>query len=173
MLANVTQKRTAAPPLPPPRVEYYLSEARVFSADGKPVGILTGLVRREFRPADRKIVETQIALDPAPDALPTVVTLEWVVDDQGDTASIGEQNERVRGKGRLAGPAWGWTSWSSNIVMKEVPGIFKNTAKVTPRGVSIHTEQVDAEGKRLSVFDEVDTKIRKETYDLLKGRLLP
>ena len=169
MLANVTQKRR--PPPPPPRVEYFVSESRVFSADGKPKGIIVGLVRREYQPVENKIKETGIALDPAPDALPTVVNIEWAI--EGDVATITEDSGRIKGKGRLGGTPWSWNEWAWNVSMKDVPGIFRNTAKVTRAGVTIRTEQVDASGKVLAIFDQVDTRIRKETYELLRSRLLP
>ena len=137
------------------------------------MGILTGLVRREYRPSDGKILEMGIALDPTPGALPTVTNIDWAVDGQTQMATITERSERIQGKGRLSGTPWSWTDWAWNVTMKDVPGVFKNTAKVTRGGVAIRTEQVDSAGKVLAVFDQVDTRIRKETYDLLRGRLLP
>jgi len=156
---------------PAARIEYYLSESRVIAPDGKPLGILAGLVRREFRPNEQKIVEMGIALDPAPGSLPTVVNIDWAVD--GQTAAITEGSNRITGEGRLAGPSWAWTGWTSTVTMKDVPGTFRNAAKMTPRGVAIQTEQVDAAGKRIASFEQVDTRISKETYDLLRSKLLP
>jgi hypothetical protein len=156
---------------PSARVEYYVSESRVYAPDDKPVGIIAGLVRREYRQTERKIVEMAIALDPTPGSLPTVTIIEWAVD--GQTAAITERAERITGTGKLTGPAWSWTDWSWTVTMKGVPGTFRNAAKLTPRGVAIRTEQIDAAGKRLAFFDQVDTKISKETYDLLRGKLLP
>ena len=156
---------------PTDRTEYYLSESRVISPDGKPLGIIAGIVRREYRPGERKIVEMGIALDPAPGSLPTVTNIEWTVD--GQSATITERSERINGKGKLTGPPWAWTDWTSTVTMKDVPGTFRNTAKATPRGIATRTEQLDASGKRLALFDQVDTKIRKETYDVLRAKLLP
>ena len=57
--------------------------------------------------------------------------------------------------------------------MKDVPGTFRNASKVTRRGLATRSERVDSAGKRLEVFDQFDTKITKETYDVLRSRLLP
>ncbi len=57
--------------------------------------------------------------------------------------------------------------------MKDVPGTFRNAHKVTRCGLLTRSEHLDATGKRLEVFDQVDTRITKETYDVLRARLLP
>ncbi len=158
-------------PAPSPHIEYYLSESRVYAPDDKPVGILSGLIRREYLPAERKLIEMGIALDPTPGALPTVTVIEWSVD--GKTAAITERSGRINGKGTLIGPPFAWTEWKWTVTMKDVPGTFRNAAKQTSRGVAIRTEQIDKAGKRLAFFDQVDTKITKETYDILRAKLLP
>ncbi len=63
-----------APAGPAPRVDYYLTEVRIQSADGKALGAMVGLGKREYKPDERTIEQMDIALDPAPGALPTVVT---------------------------------------------------------------------------------------------------
>jgi hypothetical protein len=167
MLATLAQAPAAA------RTEYYLSESRVSSPDGKPLGALAGLIRREYRPDAGTIVEQSIALDPAPDSLPTVVTLEWTVDADGEMAILKERTGKISGRARLVGKPWAWTEWSWTGTMKDVPGTFRTVSKLTTRGASTRTERVDAAGKRLEVFDQVDTKISKESYDVLRSRLLP
>jgi hypothetical protein len=154
-----------------PRIEYYLSESRVISPEGKPLGALVGLGRREYRPSERTITQMDIALDPDPGARPTVVTLEWAID--GATAVIQDRDGKLKGRARLGGPAWNWTEWAWNGVMKDVPGTFRTTSKATRHGYSVRTEHLDESGKRLEVFDQVDTRITKETYDILRGRFLP
>ncbi len=158
---------------PPGRVEYYLSEARVQSPDGKVLGAMVGLGKREYRPAERRIAQMDIALDPAPGALPTVVVLEWAVAPDGGSAEVTSRDGRVKGRARLAGPRWAWTEWSWNGTMKDVPGTFRNASRVTRRGLASRSERVDEAGKRLEVLDQFDTKITKETYDVLRARLLP
>jgi hypothetical protein len=157
--------------IPAPRAEYFLSESRMLSPDGKPLGIIAGIVRRDYRPAEGIIEEMAIALDPTPDAVPTVVHIEWKV--EGDTATITEANQRIKGRGRLVGPPWRWTDWAWNVTMKDIPGTFRNTAKVNTRGLAIRSVQVDDKGKTVSTFEQIDTRITKETYDVLRGKFVP
>ena len=156
---------------PAERSEYFLVESRLVAEDGKPLGALAGLVRREYRPAERLIVESSLSVGLEPGELPTVVTLEWKIN--GDTAEINDRGGRISGRARLAGPAWAWNAWAWNGKMEKIPGTFRNTAQVTRRGVSIQTEHLDPNGKRLEKFVESQTKITKETYDLLRSKLLP
>jgi hypothetical protein len=158
---------------PAARVDYYLSEVRILGPDGKALGAMAGLGKREYKPAEGIIEQMDIALDPAPDALPTVAILEWTVAPDGTTAEVASRDGRVKGRARLDGPRWAWNAWAWNASMKDVPGTFRNTCKATRRGWSTRSERVDASGKRLEVLDQVDTKISKETYDVLRARLLP
>jgi hypothetical protein len=169
ILATLAQN----PATPAARTEYYLSESRVLAPDGKPLGALAGLIRREYRPDAGTIVEQSIALDPAPDALPTVVTLEWTVDADGEMAILKERTGKISGRAKLVGKPWAWTEWSWTGTMKDVPGTFRTACKLTPRGASTRTERIDAAGKRLEVFDQVDTRISKESYDVLRSKFLP
>ena len=174
ILAAAAQAPADAPARgPTARTEYYLSEARVQSPDGKALGAMVGLGKREYRPNDGTIEQMDIALDPAPGALPTVVVLEWSVASDGASAEIKSHDGRVSGRAKLTGPAWAWTGWSWSGTMKDVPGTFRNATKAARRGWSTRSERVDATGKRLEVFDQFDTKITKETYDVLRARLLP
>ena len=163
----------ATPAAPAARVEYYLTEVRIQAADGKVLGAMVGLGRREYDPAGATIEQRDIALDPAPGALPTVVTLDWTVASGGATAEIRSRDGRISGRAKLTGPAWAWTGWTWSGTMKDVPGTFRNATRVTRRGLATRSERVDDAGKRLEVFDQFDTKISKETYDVLRARLLP
>jgi hypothetical protein len=172
LLLAPAQAPTTAPSLTA-RVEYYLTEVRVLSPDGKALGAMVGLGKREYRPADGTIEQMDIALDPAPGALPTVVVLEWTVADDGASAEIASHDGRVKGRAKLTGPRWSWTEWSWTGTMKDVPGTFRNATRVTRRGLATRSERVDDAGKRVEVYDQFDTKITKETYDVLRARLLP
>ena len=101
------------------------------------------------------------------------MTLEWTVAADGATAEIASRDGRVRGRARLDGPPWAWNAWAWNGTMKDVPGTFRNASKATRRGWATRSERVDAAGKRQEILDQVDTKITKETYDVLRARLLP
>lgn len=170
ILAAIAQIPAEAPA---DKVDYYLSEVRILGSDGKALGAMVGLGKREYRPAEGIIEQMDIALDPAPDALPTVVTLDWTVAPDGASAEVASRDGRVKGRARLDGPRWAWNAWAWNGTMKDVPGTFRNASRATRRGWSTRSERVDASGKRLEVLDQVDTKITKETYDVLRSRLLP
>lgn len=173
LIALLIAQAPAPAPGPSPRVEYYLTEVRVQSPDGKALGAMVGLGKREYDPAGSTIAQMDIALDPAPDALPTVVVLEWTVAADGTTAEIQSHDGRVKGRAKLVGRPWAWTEWSWSGTMKGVPGTFRNATKVTRRGLLTRSERLDDAGKRVEVYDQVDTKITKETYDVLRARLLP
>lgn len=159
--------------IPAPQTHYFLVESRAISADGKPLGALAGLTRREYRPSESTIVETSLAVDPAPSALPTITVTEWTVSPDGTSATLKDRAGRLSGEAKLVGPAWRWTDWTWTGTLKDVTGTFRNAAKVTPHGLAIKTERVDAGGKRLDTFEEIDTRISKESYDLLRSKLLP
>jgi hypothetical protein len=154
-------------------VDYYLTEVRILGPDGKPQGVMVGLGRREYKPDERTIEQMDIALDPAPRALPTVVVLEWKVSDDGKTAEVASHDGKIKGRARLDGPAWAWTAWAWTGSMKDVPGTFRNATKATRRGLATRSERVDDKGQRLETFEQVDTKITRATYDVLRRRLLP
>ena len=48
---------------PAVRAEYYLSEARVQSPDGKALGAMVGLGRRIYKPSEGIVEQTDIALE--------------------------------------------------------------------------------------------------------------
>ena len=56
--------------------------------------------------------------------------------------------------------------------MKDVPGTFRKPPR-SPAAALVTRSDTSTRGKRLEVFDQVDTKITKETYDVLRARLLP
>ncbi len=175
IVAALAQARSQAPASSAPRVEYYLSEGRILAPDGRPLGAMAGLARREYRPAEGTIAELNIAIDPAPGSLATVLQVDWTVSASaaGSTAEIKDRSDRLTGKGRLVGPPWAWTEWTWTGSMRDVPGTFRTAARATRRGVAIRTDRLDAAGKAVEVFEQVDTRISKETYDLLRSRLLP
>lgn len=171
LLILATTPQAPAPAPLAPRVEYFLVESRIVGPDGKALGALAGLTRREYRPSEATITETSLAVDPRPGTFPTVTVVDWTVADA--TATIRDRSGRMTGTARLVGPPWAWTEWSWTGAMRGVPGTFRNTAKATRRGVAIGSERIDESGKRLELFEEIDTRISKETYDLLRSKLLP
>jgi hypothetical protein len=171
LIALAAMAQTPAPTSP--RIDYYLSEVRIQSADGKAVGAMVGLGKREYKPDERIIEQMDIALDPAPGALPTVTVVEWTVSSDGGSAEVKDRDGRIKGRARLVGPAWAWTEWNWSGTMKEVPGTLRNATRVTRRGLLTRSDRIDEKGKRLEVYDQVDTKITRETYDVLRRRLLP
>ena len=93
------------------KATYYLGESRVTTPDGRPVGHLVLLVKREQFPAQAKIVETMLMLSSNPREPATEYVSIFTV--EGSTFQMKEQGGSFAGKGELSGKPWEWTAWTT------------------------------------------------------------
>jgi hypothetical protein len=153
----------------PPRKLYYVGEAKVSSADGKPLGSQVYLLEKTL---DRdKATITERAVIVREDGKPEEWTMRFAVKED-NTFTLTEDSKKVDGSGKLFGPGWKWT-------------YFKAKYK-TPAGVEIEDENFMADesfgtarqkvtgtdGKVLMYMDISLKSITPKTYEILRSGLL-
>lgn len=152
-------------------VAYYLGESTVRDADGKPLGNLVVLMRRELRPAESRIVEATLLVSSRPgEPIQEYVAVSTV---SGATFNLRDQKGSFSGEGTLSGPAWNWTSWSSTANLGPRAGTLRTRAQATERGLAVDKARVAANGAVAVTFAEDYARIDGATYELLRDKLLP
>ena len=152
----------------PPVKLYYVGEAKVSSADGKPMGSQVYLLEKTL---DRdKATITERALIVREDGKAEEWTLRFAVKED-NTFTLTEDSKRAEGSGKLFGPAWKWT-------------YFKATYKSTS-GVQVEDENFLADdsfgtarqkltGPDNKVFMYMDISLKgitPKTYEILRAGL--
>jgi hypothetical protein len=151
------------------KVAYYLGESAVRDADGKPLGNLVVLFKRETRPSESRIVETTALISSRPgEPIQEYVATSTV---NGTTLSLKEQKGTFSGDGTLAGPAWAWTSWTTNTTLGG--GTLRSRFQVTERGLAADKALLAPNGAIRVTFSEDYAAIDGGTYELLRDKLLP
>ena len=153
----------------PPVKLYYVGEAKLNSATGKPMGSQVYLLEKTL---DRdKATITERAVIVREDGKAEEWTLRFAVKEDG-TFTLTEDAKRAEGSGKLFGPAWKWT-------------YFKATYKST-NGVQVEDENFMADesfgtarqkltGPDNKVFMYMDLSLKSitpKTYEILRAGLL-
>ena len=158
-------------PAPAAKASYYLGESKVRDADGKSLGNLVALVKRELRPAESQIVETTLLVSSRPgEAIQEYVTVSKV---SGGTFALREQKGGFSGDGTLTGPPWAWTSWTSTASLGAQGGTLRTRSQLTERGMAVDKVRLAPNGATLVTFTEDHASIDAATYELLHDKLLP
>lgn len=160
-------------PAPAAKVAYYLGESKVRDADGKSLGNLVALVRRELRPAESRIVETTLLVSSRPGEPIQEYVAVSTVDAGGGAFTLKEQKGTFSGDGTLAGPAWAWTSWTSTAALGPGGDRVRTRAQLTERGMAVDKARLAPNGAVLVTFTEDHAAIDGATYELLRAKLLP
>ena len=158
-------------PAPAGKVAYYLGESVVRNADGKAMGNLVALTKRELRPAESRIVETTLLVSSRPgEPIQEYVTVSNV---SGATFTLKEQKGTFSGEGTLAGRPWAWTSWTSTANLGPRSGSLRTKSQVTERGLAVDKARLGANGAVLVTYTEDHAAIDGATYELLRAKMLP
>jgi hypothetical protein len=157
-------------PAPAAKAAYYLGESKVRDADGKSLGNLVALVKRELRPAESRIVETTLLVSSrAGEPIQEYVGVSTV---NGAAFTLKEQKGAFSGDGTLAGPAWAWTSWTSTASLGP-GGTVRSRSQLTERGMAVDKTRLAPNGAVLFTFTEDHAAIDGATYELLRAKMLP
>jgi hypothetical protein len=157
---------------PASKATYYLGESKVATADGKPLGNMVMLVKRELRPAESRIIETVLMVssrraEPIKEYL-TVMAVK------GSRFTMREQSGAFSGSGELDGNAWEWNAWTSTSKMPgQNGGTIVSRDKLTERGMTTSKELSGPDGAVRVRFAEDYAAIDGATYELLHVKLLP
>ncbi|HEY2157243.1 MAG TPA: hypothetical protein VGH33_16570 [Isosphaeraceae bacterium] len=153
------------------KVAYYLGESKVRNADGKPLGNLVALVKRELRPGEARIVESTLLLSSrGGEPVQEHVAVSSV---KGETFTVKDQKGAFSGDGTLSGPAWAWTSWTSNTTLGGGSGTLRARSQITERGMAVDKALLAPNGAIRVTFAEDYAAIDSATYELLRAKLLP
>jgi hypothetical protein len=157
---------------PATKATYYLGESKVMTADGKSLGNMVMLVKRELRPAESRIIETVLMVssrrdEPIKEYL-TVLTVK------GSRFTMREQSGAFSGSGELEGNPWEWSGWTSTSKMPgQNGGTIVSRDKLTERGMATSKELSGPDGTVRVKFAEDYAAIDGGTYELLHAKLLP
>ena len=153
----------------PPVKFYYVGEAKLSSATGKPMGSQVYLLEKTLDRDKATIIER--ALIVREDGKSEEWTLRFAVKDD-NTFTLTEDSKKAKGSGKLFGPAWKWT-------------YFKATYKST-NGVQVEDENFLADesfgtarqkltGPDNKVFLYMDISLKSttpKTYEILRAGLM-
>lgn len=154
---------------PEAKATYYLAESKVFAPDGRPVGNLVSLVKRESYPDKSRIVETVLTLSSNPREMNREHVAIWTVDGQAFT--LAEQGGAFTGRGELVGRPWEWTEWTTTT--KTPGGTIQARTRLTSRGLSASKEFLGPDGVPRLRYVEDLASIDGGTYELFREKLFP
>ena len=151
------------------QLTYFLGEVKMSSPAGQPYGSSISLVRRALKPAENKIVEQVLSLDPKqpPQEYTTVF------DIKGSKFTVKDEEGSFAGEGELMGKAWEWTGWKYNVSMLgQRKGSLKAEDTLNRDGLVVKKSFYTPDGQLRVLFSEDLKPISKEMYEILRAKLL-
>jgi len=160
---------TAAGPAPEDETTYFLGESRVTAPDGKYLGSMVELVKRELRPSEGKIYEHVAVIDPR---YPQSKKFVAVCEVKGTTFAMTEQEKSFTGDGELTGDPWRWTAWRSTSHLASGIGTVESEDTLTEHALIVKKRFVGPDGKVRVHMAETLNRISKEMYDILDAKIV-
>src|SRR2546423_916320 len=153
----------------PPVKLYYVGEAKISSADGKPLGSQVYLLEKTLDREKSTITERAVIV--RADGNAEEWTLRFAVKEDG-TFTLTEDSKRAEGSGKLFGPAWKWTYFkatykSANGVQVEDENFLADESFGTARQKLTGTD-----GKVFMYMDISLKSITPKTYEILHTALM-
>jgi hypothetical protein len=148
---------------------YYVGEAKVSSADGKPLGSQVYLLEKTLDPDKAAITERAVIV--REDGKAEEWTLRFAVKEDG-TFTLTEDSRRAEGSGKLFGPAWKWTYFkatykSTNRVQVEDENFLAEDSFGTAR------QKLTGTDGQVFMYMDISLKgITPKTYEILRAGLL-
>lgn len=153
---------------PKEQAAYYFGEAKIVSPTGQPFSSTLSLVKRVLKPAEDRIIEQVVFLDPRRPAEEHIT----ILDVKGSVLSIRDEGGSFTGEGQLQGKAWEWSGWKSSIKFTDGKGTLKSEDTLTVNGIQAKKWFYRPDGKVSAVITEELKPISKEAYELLRSKLL-
>jgi hypothetical protein len=148
---------------------YYVGEAKLSSADGKPMGSQVYLLEKTL---DRdKATITERALIVRENGQAEEWTMRFKVKEDG-TFTLTEDSKRAEGSGKLFGPAWKWTYFkatykSTNDIEVEDENFLADESFGTAR------QKLTGPDKKVLLYMDISLKnVTPKTYEILRAGLL-
>ena len=155
----------------PPIKLHYVGEAKVSSADGKPLGSQVYLLEKTLDRDKATIIERVLIV--REDGKSEAWTLRFAVKDD-NTFTLTEDSKKAKGSGKLFGPAWKWTYFkatykSTNGVQVEDENFMADESFGTAR-----QKLTGADGKVfMYMYMDISLKgITPKTYEILRAGLM-
>jgi hypothetical protein len=148
---------------------YYVGEAKVSSAEGKPMGSQVYLLEKTLD-RDKSMITERAVLVRA-DGTAEEWTMRFAVKED-NTFALTEDSKRVTGSGKLFGPAWKWTYFkatykSTNGVMVEDENFLADESFGTAR------QKLTGPDDKVFMYLDISLKgITPKTYEILRAGLL-
>ena len=150
--------------------QYFIGECSVTSPRGDHVGDMVLLTARLSDPANSRINEQIISISSSGQPV-AEHSLLWTV--SGNTARTAEEGgARSSGTATLNGEAWKWSSFDYDLQMGDGSGTIHKHADFSPEGMVVETKFIAADGNARVTITEHHRPISKETFDLLRGKLV-
>jgi hypothetical protein len=153
----------------PPDKMYYLGEAKLSSADGKPMGSQVFLVEKIHDRDNARIVEKAIVVHP--DGKVEEWTARMVVKDD-NTFTLADDSGKTEGGGKLFGPAWKWTYFkatfkaSNGVEIEDENFMADESAATARKKISL------PDGKVIMYMDMTLKGVTPETFRILRAGLM-
>jgi hypothetical protein len=152
----------------PPVKLYYVGEAKVSSADGKPLGSQVYLLEKTL---DRdKATITERAIIVRSDGKSEEWTMRFAVKEDS-TFTLTEDSKRAEGSGKLFGPAWKWTyfkaTYKTNGLQVEDENFMADESFGTAR------QKLTGPDNKVLMYMDISLKsITPNTYVILRSGLM-
>jgi hypothetical protein len=151
-----------------PVVRYYVGEAKLSSADGKSLGSEVFLAKRTVDRDKSTITEQPIIVDEKGKVMEATITFS--IKEDG-SFTVTDDAKRMKGTGKLFGPAWKWTYFKAtykvgDVVEIEDENFFSNESFGTARQ-KLKWKDKDATYKDLALKE-----ITPKTYEILRAGLM-
>lgn len=148
---------------------YMLGEVKMTSAAGQPYGSTVSLVKRTLKPAENKIVEVVLTLDPKQPAR----EFTTVFDIKGSKFTVKDEQGSFSGEGELTGKPWEWSGWKYSVnMLGERKGTLKAEDELGAAGLIAKKSFSGPDGQVRVMFTDDLKIISKEMYDILHAGIL-
>jgi hypothetical protein len=153
----------------PPVKLYYIGEAKVSSADGKPLGSQVYLLEKTL---DRdKATITERAVIVREDGSAQEWTLRFAVKEDG-TFTLTEDSKKAEGSGKLFGPAWKWTYFKATYKSTDGVQVEDENFLADESFGTARQKLTGADGKVFMYMDISLKSITPKTYEILRVGLI-
>ena len=147
---------------------YYFGEAKITSPTGQVFGNTLSVVKRTLKPAENKIIEQVIFLDPRRPPEEHITVLEV----KGSKFTLRDDSGTFTGEGELTGKAWEWSGWVSNVKFTDGKGTLKSEDTLANNVITAKKTFFRPDGKPSALIVEELKPISKEAFELLRSKLL-
>jgi hypothetical protein len=147
---------------------YYLGETKT-DADGRSEVNSVALVKRVLSPLRGTIEEHILTAAKGAPVNETIYTYRVL----GSQVLIETRGSPTKGEGELTGRPWQWNAVRFTIRLPGKEGTVRGERRYNRDGVTGSKTVYDIQGRVRNVFTESFTPVSRDTYEILRAKLLP